>query len=227
MRVQAATLYVLDGRGRLTAVNAPGDGAVPRLFVGRTAEGYVLHARQDLPDQLVDELAAIAAAAPPPVDLEGDPGCLPALRAALARHGPVEREGRGPAYLLPSASPPSLDGLVELTEASVAGLSGGELGWIKAELAGWAPACAVVEGDTIVALCMTSRLGSRAAEAGLEVLPSHRRRGLATAVTAAWAQVVQKQGRLALYSTGWSNLASRGVARRLGGHRYGEDVSLF
>jgi predicted GNAT family acetyltransferase len=73
---------------------------------------------------------------------------------------------------------------------------------------------------------MSARLAPRADEAGLETMLAYRRRGFGVTVTAAWAGIVQAEGRLALYSTSWDNAASQAVAARLGGRQYGEDFSI-
>ena len=98
--------------------------------------------------------------------------------------------------------------------------------WLPAELAARAPCLAAIEEGRAVALCFCSRVGARAAEAGVETAPEARRRGLASAVVAAWAGAVRAGGRRPLYSTSWENRASRGVAARLGARLYGEDLSL-
>lgn len=51
-------------------------------------------------------------------------------------------------------------------------------------------------------------------EAGVWTYEPYRRRGLATAVVARWIDLVD--GRTAFYSTSDGNVASQGVARRLG-----------
>src|SRR5207247_11422339 len=97
-----ATLYVLDEDGRMVATNEAARPPAPRLFLGRTREGNVWHLRRDLSSELVRELADLLAAEPIADDPRVEPRCLPALRAAPARPAPIEREGRGPAYLIPA-----------------------------------------------------------------------------------------------------------------------------
>jgi predicted GNAT family acetyltransferase len=62
--------------------------------------------------------------------------------------------------------------------------------------------------------------------AGLETLEEYRRRGHAVAVVAGWARAVRAMGRIPLYGTTWDNIASQGVARKLGLVRYGTELSL-
>jgi RimJ/RimL family protein N-acetyltransferase len=66
----------------------------------------------------------------------------------------------------------------------------------------------------VAAVCETSRSAPGSVEAGVWTYEPHRQRGLASAVVAAWSTLVTD--RLAFYSTSWDNVASQGVARRLG-----------
>ncbi|HWQ14799.1 MAG TPA: hypothetical protein VNL77_18515, partial [Roseiflexaceae bacterium] len=103
MALQVATLFLLDGRGRLVRVNEPDGAPAPRFFMGRTAEGNIWRFRHDLPDDLAAELERLCRAEPPAQDLEEPPLCYAAVRAVLEEGAPVAEEWRGPCYRFPEA----------------------------------------------------------------------------------------------------------------------------
>jgi hypothetical protein len=75
---------------------------------------------------------------------------------------------------------------------------------------------AVVRNSQAISIYFCARGSHAAAEAGVEAAAAFRGRGLALLVTAAWAQAIRSSGRLAIYSTSWSNKSSLAVARKLG-----------
>jgi predicted GNAT family acetyltransferase len=103
-----------------------------------------------------------------------------------------------------------------------------ELAWVRAVQPHEHPlAVSRKERGEVVAVCHSSRSTLVGAEAGVETAPAYRGRGLAGEVVLAWATAVRVEGRLPLYSTDWSNLASRAVARKLGLAMYGEDCRVI
>lgn len=233
LEIQLATLFDLDGRGRIAGVNKSEASTAPRLYLGRTTQGCLLRVRADLPDALADALGAIAAREPPLAQLRASappPAPAAALAKALADAlGPWEREYRGPAFLLPEAggdADPAGRASARLVTPANVGRLAGPFDWLVAELADISPTVVVVERGETVSVCHCARRGLRAAEAGVETVPAARGRGHARAAVAAWARHVRAAGLLPLYSTWWENRASLAVAAALGGRVYAEDFHL-
>src|SRR5262245_15033427 len=223
MQLQAETLYRYDADGRMRCVNEPGDPPADRFFMGRTAQGNLWRFRYDLPAATVEQLKALCRSEPISADLAQAPIHYDAIRAVLQAQAPIEKEHRGPAYRVPDSvqAPASV---VLITAANEHLLQPWFMDWLP--VAPEQTYAAVIEEQAAVAVCFCSRLTDRAAEAGIETAAHFRRRGYAAAAAAGWAAELRRRGRIALYSTSWDNLASQGVARKLGMRMYGEDWSI-
>ncbi|WP_019586959.1 GNAT family N-acetyltransferase [Deinococcus apachensis] len=231
MELQTSALFVSDRDGRLRFIREPGyeenelDPA-PRLFMGRTPEGNVWRFRHDLPADLVRELEDLCRAEPvlPGFTTAADePRNAASIRDVLAAHTPITAEERGPAYRVPGGVPVP-ENVVLISEDN-AHLLEAHFPWKITSRASFrfAPIAAAVKQGSAVSICFCARLTQDAAEAGVETAEAFRRRGHAGAAVARWAAAMRQLGRLPLYSTHWSNVASQAVARRLGLVRYGED----
>jgi hypothetical protein len=203
--------------------NEPDARPAPRVFLGRTAAGHVLRVGESVPDTVAQQVAAVVDRFPPASALRLPPAALAPVREALERHAPVTAESGGPAYRFPAAVAPPGEA-VRVTAANL-DVVRYTYPWLLEALAAWSPCFAVVRDGAAVSVCFTSRIGDRAMEAGLETLLAFRGRGYATAATAAWGAYVAGTGRIPLYSTGWDNLASQGVARRVGLITFGADAT--
>jgi RimJ/RimL family protein N-acetyltransferase len=223
MEIQAGILFQYDANGRILGSNEPNGTFGPRLFLGRTKDGHVARFGATVPKAVVRQLEEIVKREPSGGDLSADPVEMQAIREALSQHAPVSREAGGPAYRFPESFAVP-DNVVQLT-AENRDLVKETFRWLFDELDDWAPGFAVVADGVAVSVCYSSRIGSQAAEAGVDTLPDYRGRGYAPAVTAGWATAVRGSGRIPLYSTAWDNLASQAVARRLGMIVYGSDMS--
>jgi RimJ/RimL family protein N-acetyltransferase len=223
MQLQAETLYRYDADGRMLCVNEPGDPPADRFFMGRTPQGNLWRFRYDLPSAIVEQLEALCRAEPISAELAHPPLHYDAIRAVLQAQAPIEGEYRGPAYRVPdSVQAPA--NVVLISEANQELLETWFMDWLPVD-----PAqimAVVIEEQVAVAVCFCSRLTDRAAEAGIETAAAFRRRGYAAAAAAGWAAELRRHGRIALYSTSWDNVASQGVARKLGMRMYGEDWSI-
>jgi hypothetical protein len=226
MGIYADTLFTYDTRGRMLLTNEPCAVArrpAPRLFLGCTPAGRVVRIGATVPDDLARQLEEIIKRHPPTASLHAPAAALSAVREALSQHAPLTQEESGPAYHFPpSITPPGE--AIRLTEANVA-VARQTYPWLLEELADWGPCFAVMHNGTAVSVCFSSRIGTDAEAAGVETLPAFRGRGYAAAVTAAWGAAVRERGRIPIYSTMWENLASQGVARRLGLILFGAETT--
>jgi GNAT superfamily N-acetyltransferase len=220
-------LFTHDSAGRIVATNEPGGGPAPRFYLGRSSVGNLCRIRRGVPAATARRLEVLAAAEPVRDDLRAEPRCLEALLEALRADEAVRSVVAGPAYRFPDALP-AASAVTRITGANLHLLR--RMNWnletLAAELDGWAPMLAVIEDDAAVSLCFSSRLTARAAEAGVETLEPYRGRGYARRVVAAWAHAMRATGRIPMYSTSWTNLASQAVACTLGLIQYGADLSL-
>jgi hypothetical protein len=226
MAIRVSTLVTYDARGRMLLSNEPCAAArqpAPRLFLGRTAAGDVVRFGATVPDALAQRVDEILARQLPGEDLRLSPATLDAVRVMLAEQAPVGAEDGGPVYRFPHAiTRPT--GVVRL-RLNNRDLIRDTFPWLFEEIADWQPCFAIVRDQAAVSICFSSRQGPFAAEAGVETLPDYRGRGFAPAVTAAWGSAIAASDRIPIYSTAWENLASQGVARRLGLIQFGADTT--
>jgi hypothetical protein len=223
---QIRNLFVVDDHRRLVRVNEPGDRQPPLFYMGRAAKGCVAFVRAGVPDDVAHQLFAAAETEAPTDDFSSPPPVLE-LAARLAREmGLPATTRRGPAYIA-MHDPPAIE-----IDAQVMPAGGQVLHpqlaarWDSDRLPELELAFGVQVDGRIVALCHSARLGARDAEAGVETVEAHRQRGYAAAATAAWIRSVHDSGRTAFYSTDWENVASQGVARRVGLKLLGELSSV-
>ena len=224
MELHVEALYRHTPGGRLVETREAEPEPAPRFFLGRTTSGHLWRFRNDLPAPLARSLDIVAAAEPVLPDLPREPTCFSRVRNLLQEHAEIRQTWLGPAYSFPE-DVPSPPGVLRITDESCR-LLGEEYAWLQTDRAAYEPVLAARVGERIVSIAFSSRVSGRAAEAGVDTLPAFRGQGYASRVVAAWAIAVREMGRVPLYSTSWGNLASRGVARRLGLRLYGVDLSV-
>ena len=207
LRIHLRTLFRLDVRGRLRAVNEPGDRLAPRIYVASGGGERIVRTRADLPELIARAWLACATEAE--------------LREKVAAHAEVTHEYRGPAFALPHLTAP--ENALPVGPATLLHPELVARGWKRDERGpSWGGAGAAL----VVSVCSSSRLSPEAAAAGVETVTAYRGQGLVLEAIRAWAASVQAGGRLAFYSTEWTNEASRRVAAKLDAHEFGEDWHL-
>lgn len=214
------TLWVLDDAGRIVSAREPGAPPGPLLSLLRGPSGCAWALRHDVPDTLAAEIGTLARREPAITDLETPPLYAREYRALLGQGALFE----GPAFAFPEHIAP-VQGLTLIHDE--AQLQQHFRGWVPGEIAeGRAPVVAWVEDGAPVSICFCARLAAHSAEAGLETAAAYRGRGLALRVTAGWALAIRASGRVPLYSTAWTNHASRAVAHKLSLRAYASNWNL-
>ncbi len=222
--LHTVALFNYDAAGRITGSNEPIPEPAPRLYVGRSPEGNVWRFGTSVSADLAARLDDILRSEPPAANLEEPPRCCQTLTEMLESHGQVTDVSSGPAWLVPSTT--TMPEGVAVTSSLPPDQVQEAAQLFASDLAPTLPYAAVVVDGKVASLCSCSRMTSEVAEAGLVTAPEHRGNGYAVAVTAAWAAAVRATGRLPLYSTDWTNLASRRVAAKLNLRLYGADFSM-
>ena len=226
MKIHLEVLFTQDENGYLQCINEPTDDVkpAPRFFFGYTNKGSICRFRHDLPDNVVAQLKEVAAAEPLPMNSQKIPKNHRQFEDILQSHASIDRVWVGPAYRFPERITPPAN-VIQLSRED-AGLLKGDLADIRPELNSPYPCLAIIENSQVVSICRSVRASARAHEAGVQTLTGYRRRGHATSVVAAWALAVRALNLIPLYSTSWDNIASQGVAQRLGLVQYGVDYHV-
>jgi hypothetical protein len=208
--VELTTGFVLDERGRIVSTREPQASHGPLFTIIRSPTESAWAVHQDVPEELAEQLAALARQEPPQCDLRAAP--LYATEYLSLSNG---RPGfAGPAFTFPDTLPPPGD--VELVDDE-RWLQHHFKGWQLGEIAaGRAPVWAVIEDGLPVSICFCARRSDTAAAAGLDTAEAYRGRGFGPRVTAAWATAIRASGRVPLYSAAWTNQPSLAVTRKLG-----------
>jgi hypothetical protein len=203
------------------------DGPTPLVHLVRTADGNRWLLSSAIPPRRRAEVHATLEALPAGFE---DPGhrslTLEPVLHSLGREGQPPAVARGPAFTFPGSLPKPKRAEILLDPQATSVVS--ELAWVREVQPHEHPlAVSRNERGEVVAVCHSSRSTPDGAEAGVETASEYRGRGLACEVVLAWATAVRVEGRLPLYSTDWSNLASRAVATKLGLAMYGEDCRVI
>ena len=222
MRMHIEALYTRDAAGDLVSVNEPaGGGPAPRFFLGATDDGCMLRFRHDVNVELRTELTAAARVergglATPP---------SPAIYEEIIRRStPAPKTSAGPAFTFPARLPPAGDTTL-IDESNAPLLEPLLSAWIP-DVPMCQPMLALVVDGKAVSICASVRLTDEACEAGVDTALPHRGRGYAAQVVSAWAKAVRELDRVPLYSTSWTNTASRSVARKLALVHFGNDLHV-
>jgi len=223
-QIQATVLFVHDSKDKLLRLNesAPQNPA-PRFFLSRSLTRNIWRVRYDLPSSLAVELGQFAATEPIIHELNQPPSFIEEYTKLLEQHMPIASVGGGPSYVLPNHLSP--ENALLVTSENIDVLKS-NFSWGLTEFDECSPFVVMIEDGVAVSACFTARSNSLAAEAGVFTIETHRKRGYALEAVRGWSTAVREMGKIPLYSTSWSNIASQSIAKKLGAMPYGATFDI-
>ena len=220
-------LFELDQTNRITRVNeSDPEEEAPLVFIARGRNSNLVRFRNDVPDDLTEEIGLLVKNISPWKIDQPTPEDFDDIRARVERWRHISREEQGIAFMFPSRvfEPPAIGCTLITTENDE--LLAESFPYTKSILDQRSPVVAVAINGRAVSACYSARKSVHAAEAGVATLEGYRGRGFAGATVAAWARAVFESGLTPLYSTSWDNRSSRAVATRLALQPYASTLAI-
>lgn len=209
-------LFKHDREKRLLVVNEPPYDVAPRIFIGATKLGSVVRFSNSLDAAIVEKLEQV---------MGRNPTNLGEIIKVLSLDGVFNHLSFGPAYVFPEIRDRTCTKVIKVTEENRVLLEP-DFPYTFEDFDYKQPCFVIVENNMVVSICCSARQTSKADEASVFTHENYRGRAYGVQVTNAWASEVQKQGRIALYSTTWDNFASQSLARKLQMVQYGTDIII-
>ena len=211
----AETMFATDERVRLT-------GHAPHFHLLRTPELVICRCHEDFAEEVATALQGLSRR------LRGRPSQWAREYAdylrVLSSVAPLRAVRAGPLYSFPNL-PFSTGKAVSIDHNNADLLLGGLDEWVPDAAMGLPMIAMVVDGRA-VSVCASVNASGTADCAGVETLPAYRGRGLDAQAVASWARTVQVRGASPYYGTTFDNIASQGVAGRLGLNLIGSEFTV-
>jgi len=236
LALQAATRFRLTPGRRIQCENDPDLSPAPLLYMSGCEEGWIGYVREDVDDVAARAFDELIQREPPVRGPGANPRFAESYREIVGTSETLTPHNHGPIHRLPRGTRGTADvaivsnGTPEGNALRVRILRDGmprelfEAGFTDLTHI-WEPWCATLVDDAIASIAFAARKSLLAADVGVFTVASHRGRGLAAAVTAAWSTLLPRQPAL-FYSTHRDNDASRRVIAKLGLPFVGESFSL-
>jgi RimJ/RimL family protein N-acetyltransferase len=209
-------LFKHNTKNRMTVVNEPPSEIAPLIFIGATKEGNIVRYLNSLDVDIVERIEFAT--------MKNRTDLVELIRI-LSKDCKLNNLSIGPAYAFPDVTDKSCTRAIQVTYENKELLKP-HFPYTFEDFDHKQPCFVIVEDKIVVSICCSARQTSKADEASVFTHEAYRGRGYGVEVTTAWAAEVQKQGRMALYSTSWDNFASQSIARKLQLVQYGTDIHI-
>lgn len=217
MERHVKVLFKHDLENRITLVNEPPFEQAPLISMGVTKYGNVVRYSNTLKEDLIEKLNKV-------INTNASINLAEIINKLSMAHQ-FNDFSIGPAYVFPDVCDRIHTKTIQVTHENKELLKP-YFPYTFEDFEYKQPCFVIVENNIPVSICCSARKTEQADEASLFTHEEYRGRGYGLEVTTAWAKEVQKQGRLALYSTSWDNFASQAVAKKLKLYQYGTDIQM-
>ncbi|MBP0725369.1 GNAT family N-acetyltransferase [Bacillus sp. RG28] len=217
MELHINVLFRHDTEKRMTVVNESPYDVAPRIFMGVTRVGSIVRFSNSLDGSIVEKLEKVIWTNPS--------AHLGEVIKVLSLDRLVNNLWIGPAYVFPDVRDRTYTKAIKVTHKNKEILKS-HFPYTYEDFEYKQPCYVIVEDNIPVSICCSARQTSKADEASVFTHEEYRGRAYGIEVANAWAAEVQKQGRIALYSTSMDNFASQSVARKLQLVQYGTDIHM-
>ncbi|MFL0506781.1 GNAT family N-acetyltransferase [Ureibacillus sp. 179-F W5.1 NHS] len=216
MRHHVKVLFKHNTENRITVVNEPPYDVAPLVFIGTTRDGSVVRYSNSLNADIVEKLEHVT---------RTNPTDLGKVIKVLSIDYELNDLSFGPAYVFPNVRERSVRKAIKVTYENKELLKP-HFPYTFEDFDYKQSCFVIVEDNIVVSICCSARKSLMADEASVFTHEDYRGRSYGIDVTNAWAAEVQKQGRIALYSTSWNNFVSQSLARKLQLIQYGTDIQI-
>ncbi|MCM3387147.1 GNAT family N-acetyltransferase [Ureibacillus chungkukjangi] len=217
MDIHAKVLFQHDIENRITRINEPPFDLAPKVFIGATRLRNIVRFSSLLDENIVERLEKV---------FEENAGTdLAEVIKILNEVGQVNDFWMGPAFVFPDIKESNSSNIIQVKHENKALLKP-YFPYTFEDFEYKKPCFVVMKDNKPISICCSARQTEEAAEASVFTNENYRGKGYGIEVTNAWAAEVQRQGRVALYSTSWDNFASQALARKLDLIQFGTDIHM-
>lgn len=209
-------LFRHDTENKITVVNEPPYEAAPLFYIGSTREGKIVRYSNTLDVDIIERIKHIVGRKPTD---------LAELIRLIGKVSGLKSFYFGPAYVFPIVRSGSCAEVIQVTDENKEILKS-DFPYTFEDFDYKQPCFVIIKDNKVVSICCSARQNMKAAEASVFTNEHYRGRAYGKAVTTAWALEVQKQKRIALYSTSWDNISSQSLAEKLQLLQYGTDIHM-
>jgi hypothetical protein len=222
MHIEA--LFILNSQSKLVAINEPWDKTktAPRLYLGKTFDGSIIYKfRYDIPLEIIKKLEKYLLKE---ILLNEDNKINHTdeyLKILVSKNYFEEI-----CYFYNGAIDLIKNNCIKITNENIKNFKLNGFEWLNEEIIYCQPCYGIIEKNKIISICRSVRITERAHEAGIETLKEYRGKGLAMIALINWANNIQNDGYIPLYSTSKENKSSQRVAEKALLNKFGIGISI-